>query len=212
VPSIAQLLTFVGVAVVLVAMPGPSVLFIVGRAFADGRRTAVFGVLGNEIGEFTLAAAVAFGAGAVVERSSAVFSTLKIVGAGYLIFLGVRALRHRVVIEPMERITDPRRHGVRAMWDGVIVGAFNPKAAIFLTALLPQFVTASRGSATPQMLVLGLVWTLTALVTDVAWVYVAGATRAWFARSPRRLAAIGGVGGLSMIGVGVSLAMANRPE
>lgn len=93
--SASRMVAFAAVATVLVAIPGPSVLFTVSRALTAGRRTALLTVTGNEIGEYAQVVAVAFGIGALVERSAEIFTVVKWAGAAYLVYLGLQAIRHR---------------------------------------------------------------------------------------------------------------------
>jgi threonine/homoserine/homoserine lactone efflux protein len=155
---------------------------------------------------------VAFGLGSVVQRSVVVFSVVKLVGAGYLIWLGVQAIRHRrELASAFDGAAAPR--GVcRAVRDGFIVGIANPKAFILFAAILPQFIDRSTGHVPTQMLLLGLVSFGIALVSDSVWVLAASTVRSWFARSPRRLEMVGGAGGLAMIGVGISVAVTGRKD
>jgi threonine/homoserine/homoserine lactone efflux protein len=207
-----RLLAFCALALVVIAIPGPSVLFLVGRALAHGRRTALASVLGNELGELALATLVALGLGPVVERSAVVLAVMKMAGAAYLIFLGVRAIRQRRAHE-MAAAAGPRsRGGVRAVADGFLVGVANPKTAVFFIAILPEFVSRSGGHVATQMLMLGVVFVAIAAVSDSAWSLLASAARAWLGRSPRRLELIGGAGGLAMIGLGVTLALTGRKD
>ncbi|NUS12347.1 MAG: LysE family translocator [Streptomyces sp.] len=204
--------------VVLVLIPGPSVLFVLGRALAHGRRTALGSVLGNAIGAYVLSATVAVGLGEVVARSVALFAALKLAGAAYLVFLGVRAFRHRGVLadamrdEPGQGAAAARRSDLRTLWEGFVVGVTNPKTMVFFAAVLPQFVDRGAGRVHEQMLLLGLVFTVIALLFDSMWALTASAARTWFARSPRRLAAVGGTGGLAMIGLGVTVAVTGRAD
>jgi threonine/homoserine/homoserine lactone efflux protein len=207
-----RLLEFAGVAAIIIAIPGPSVLFTVSRALTAGRRTALLTVLGNEAGLMLQAVAVAFGMGVVVERSAGVFTAVKLLGAGYLIYLGVKAVRHRrSLAEAVGARTAPVRP-LRALADGVIVGAMNPKTIVFFAAILPQFTDRAASNPVPQMLLLGVLFSSIALVLDSVWAVAAGAAGQWLSRSPRRLAAIGGTGGLVMIGLGVSLAATGRKD
>lgn len=167
VPPIRSVPAFAGVAAILVAIPGPSVLFTVSRALTGGRRTALWNVVGNELGLIVQVIAVAFGLGALIERSVEAFTAVKLAGAVYLAILLV---------------------------------------------ILPQFTSPSAGDRTLQLLVLGLVFPVIALVLDGIWALAAGTLGQWLARSPRRLAAIGGVGGLVMIGLGVSVAATGRKD
>jgi len=155
---------------------------------------------------------VAFGIGALVERSVAVFTVIKLVGAAYLIFLGVQAWRHRGSLRAaLDTPVEPKSL-VRILWDGTLVGASNPKAIVFFAAVLPQFVNRSAGHVPVQMLLLGTVFVAIAVVCDSSWALAAGTARAWFTRSPRRLAMVGGTGGLVMIGIGASLAFSGRKD
>ena len=157
-------------------------------------------------------AAVAFGVGAIVERSVAVFTVIKLAGAGYLVYLGVQALRHRrSLAAALEASAEPRTLR-RILRDGFIVGATNPKAIIFFVAVLPQFADRAAGHVPLQMLLLGGVFLAIAVLCDSSWALLAGWARTWLARSPRRLALVGGTGGLVMIGIGASLAITGRKD
>lgn len=213
VPSIDRLLAFAAVSLVLIVIPGPSVLFVVGRALAHGRRAALTTVVGNTLGAYLLVAAVAFGIGAVVERSVLVFTALKLAGAAYLVYLGAKAVRHRGALQAAFTGERPAVHGgLRTAWEGFAVGVANPKTIVFFAAVLPQFVDRGQGHVTAQMLLLGLVFNAIALCSDSAWGLVAAGARDWFARSPRRLGLVGGAGGLAMIGVGVTIAATGRTD
>lgn len=209
---IKDLLAFAGVAVVLVAVPGPSVVFTISRALTYGRRTALLNVAGNALGLVVQVMAVAVGLGAVIERSAEVFTGLKLAGAAYLVWLGIQAILHRrSLAETVAAQVGPLRP-LRALRDGVVVGATNPKTIAVFLVVMPQFVAPGSGHLTSQLLVLGMVFPLIALVLDSCWALAAGTARQWLSSSPRRLAAIGGAGGLVMIGLGVSLAATGRKD
>lgn len=211
-PPLEQLLAFAAVSVVFVATPGPSVVFTIGRALTYGRIPAIYSVVGNAAGVFLHVIAVAVGIGAIVQRSVAVFTILKVVGAGYLIYLGVQAIRRRHALSNvLDEQAEPLR-SQRSVLDGFVVGVSNPKSIVFFAAILPQFVDPTAGAATGQLLVLGLVPVGVALVSDSLWALLAGAARNWFGRSPRRLASIGGAGGLAMLGLGINLAFTGRKD
>jgi threonine/homoserine/homoserine lactone efflux protein len=207
-----RLLAFAALALVVIAIPGPSVLFVVGRALAHGRQVALASVAGNELGELTLAVLVAVGLGPLIERSALLLTVLKLAGAGYLIFLGARAFRGRKAHEFGEQLADRTRGGLRAIRDGYLVGVANPKTAVFFVAILPEFVSQSRGDVPVQMVVLGVLFVLIAAVSDAAWSLLASGARAWLVRSPRRLELVGGAGGLAMIGLGITLALTGRKD
>ena len=212
--SIERVLAFAAMSLLVIAIPGPSVLFVIGRALAHGRRTALATVLGNLIGSYVLVVAVALGIGALVESSAAVFMAVKLAGAAYLMFLGVQALRHRKDLRAADLAAPAgeRRGDLRTVLDGGVVGVTNPKGIVFFAAVLPQFVDHSAGHLPLQMLLLGLVPVTIGMVTDTLWGLGASAARAWFARSDRRLSLIGGAGGFAMIGLGVTVAATGRAD
>ncbi len=210
----SHVLAFAAVVTVVIAIPGPSVLFTISRALTVGRRAALLTVVGNELGLCVQVVAVAFGVGAVVERSAQVITVVKLAGAVYLVFLGVQAIRHRrSMAEALTARVTPVRPW-RAIRDGFVVGVANPKTIVFLLVALPEFTTTAPGHlpVPAQMLILGALFPVIALVLDSAWAAIAGTGRQWLVGSPRRLALIGGTGGLVMIGLGVSIAATGRKD
>ncbi|MFC5750678.1 LysE family translocator [Actinomadura rugatobispora] len=212
--STEQLLGFSAMALAIIVIPGPTVLFVVGRALAHGRRTAMTSVAGNELGALLMTVLVALGIGSIVERSILVFTALKLIGAAYIIYLGVQAFRNRRSLEgAMDELDAGQRRGsARELWQGFVVGATNPKTIVFFAAVLPQFVERGNGHVPLQMMIFGLVFCLIALLCDSVWGLTAAAARSWFARSPHRLAAVGGTGGLMMIGLGLTVATTGRKD
>jgi threonine/homoserine/homoserine lactone efflux protein len=209
VSSPGQLLAFMALSFLIIVIPGPSVLFVIGRALAYGRRTAIASAVGNELGMLVLASLVAVGVGPVVQRSASIVAAIRLVGAAYLTYLGVRAWRERGRLAITEAHVEPRDPW-RAIRDGFVVGVANPKAILFFTAILPGFVDPGRGHVTLQLFGLGLIFALIALASDSVWGLVASHARGWFGRSPRRLALVGGSGGLALIGLGVGSVVTGR--
>lgn len=212
--STESILAFAAMSLLVIVIPGPSVLFVIGRALAHGRRTALATVLGNLVGSYVLVIAVAWGLGALVESSAAVFMGVKLAGAAYLVYLGVQAFRHRKEMRAadMEAPAGEQRGDLRTILDGIFVGVTNPKGIVFFAAVLPQFVDHSAGHVPLQMMVLGLVPVAIGLITDTLWGLGASAARSWFARSDRRLSMVGGAGGFAMIGLGVTVAATGRAD
>ncbi len=207
-----HLLAFLVIATVLIAVPGPSVLFVVTRSLTLGRRAGLATVVGNAAGVYVQVVAVALGVGAIVQESIAVFTVIKLAGALYLVYLGVQSFRHRrELAAALGRAVEPRELR-RILVDAFAVGLANPKVIVFFVAVLPQFVDPSAGSVALQLLTLGAVFCTIALVCDGVWALAAGAARAWLVRSPRRLEAIGGTGGIVMIGLGAGLAVSGRKD
>jgi len=207
----STLAPFVLASFILVVVPGPSVLFVISRGVALGRKAAVLTVVGNEMGLFIQVLLVAAGIGSLVERSVVAYEVLRLAGAAYIVYLGVQAIRHRRALSTVLDVTATRssRHIVR---EGFIVGITNPKAIVFFTAVLPQFVDPGGAAVPLQMVVLGLISVTVAFFSDSAWGVLAGTARAWVSGAPHRLERLGGAGGLMMIGLGTRLAVTGRRD
>ena len=206
------LVSFGVAALVLIVVPGPSVLFVVSRGVALGRRAAIVTAMGNAVGIYVQVVAVALGVGAVIERSVMLLSAIRLLGAAYLVYLGLQAIRHRRALASVLDVgaRAPERRNLAV--EGFLVGASNPKWIVFFTAILPQFIDPAGAPVPVQMLALGGIAVAIAVVSDSMWGMAAGTARSWLASSPRRLEALGGVGGLTMIGLGLRLAAAGRRD
>ena len=207
-----HLLAFMLIATVLILVPGPSVLFVVTRSLTQGRRAGLATVAGNTAGVYVQVMLVAIGVGAIVQESIAVFTVLKLAGALYLAYLGVQTFRNRRSLAAAIGAPAPPKHVRRMLVDAFVVGVANPKVIVFFIAVLPQFVDRSAGSVPLQLLALGVIFCTIAVICDGIWALAAGAARNWLVRSPRRLAAIGGGGGVVLIGLGAGLAVAGRKD
>ncbi|MFL6089543.1 MAG: LysE family translocator [Aeromicrobium sp.] len=209
-PSTSQFVAFLIASVLFAQVPGPSLLFMIGRALTVSRRDAVLSVVGNSAGLLGQVIALVIGLGALVAASAAAFTALKFAGAAYVVYLGIQAIRHRAdartLLAQMSRSAPPMSPW-RALRTGAVVGVTNPKSLVFFAAFLPQFLD-DAAPASPQLLVLGSVFSVLAIVSDTCWVVAASRARDWFARKPQRLDQLGATGGAMMIGLGVSLATA----
>jgi threonine/homoserine/homoserine lactone efflux protein len=205
-PTSSQWLAFLIASILFIQVPGPSLLFTIGRALTVGRREALLSVVGNALGLVAQVGLVALGLGAVVAASTAAYTVVKLVGAAYVVWLGVSAIRHRAdarrALENRERTPATRERAVRA---GLIVGVTNPKTIVFFVAFLPQF-TSDSGPAALQVALLGIVFGILAVCSDSVWALGAGKARDWFARKPHRLDKLSASGGGMMIALGVTLA------
>src|SRR6204780_5548628 len=208
--STGQVLAFALASFGLIIIPGPGVLFIVGRALSHGRRAAVATACGHAAGNYVVAACVSIGLGSILQRSDQVYIAVKLAGPLYLVWLGVHAIRQRKSLAQAFDAGAGPRDGWRAARDGLVVGVTNPKAFILFGAILPQFVNRAAGHVPEQMLILALVSVAIGAISDCSWAFAASAVRAWFGRSPRRIELVGGAGGLAMIGVGVTVAFTGR--
>src|SRR5215218_6941133 len=171
-PELHTFLLFAGASILALVAPGPSVLYVVTRSVAQGRRAGGVSVLGVGLGNFSHAIAAAIGVSAIVASSAIAFSVVKYAGAAYLIYLGVRALLGRGD-PPLTAAGSPRTDR-RLFWEGFVVDVLNPKVALFYLAFLPQFIDPGQGAVAPQMLVLGAVFTALGLLSDGTYALAAG--------------------------------------
>ncbi len=191
---------------VIILAPGPSVLFVIARAIAWGRATAVFTVAGNVTGAFSLSVFVALGLGPILQRSELAYIAVQWGGGLYLIYLGVDAIRkrsaHAADMTNQGEIAPSIRRSIR---DGFWVGALNPKGVVFFAAVLPQFIDREKGSVTAQLILLGAIFAILAFVSDGSWGMLAGTARNWLATDARRLERLRATGGTIMIILGISV-------
>ncbi|UUZ58984.1 LysE family translocator [Nocardioides sp. B-3] len=204
-PTTSQLLAFALASILFIRVPGPSLLFTIGRALTVGRRAALLSVLGNALGLLAQIVAVALGLGAIVAASAAAYTVLKIVGAGWVVWLGIRAIRHRgdarAALELGGRLPERTSAALRT---GFVVGATNPKTIVFFVAFLPQFTNAAAGHVGAQIALLGVLFAVMAVASDSVWALAASRACDWFARKPQRPDAMGATGGVMMIGLGAT--------
>lgn len=202
-PSSSQWVAFLVASALFIQVPGPSLLFTLGRALTVSRREAVLSALGNALGVQAQVVLVAVGLGAVVAASATVFTLVKVLGAAYVVWLGIQAIRHRADarLAMAGGVPVRRGHPVRI---GFTVGATNPKTIVFFVAFLPQFCDPG-GPVALQTIVLSAVFAVMAAVSDTAWALAAGRARDWFARRPQRLDALSAGGGAMMLELGAVL-------
>ena len=191
-------------AMIIILAPGPSVLFIIARAIAWGRATAIASVAGNVTGAFTLSLAVAFGLGPILQASELAFIGVQLLGGLYLIYLGLDAIKHsRIHADDMVNQGDIKPSNISSIKDGFWVGALNPKGLVFFAAILPQFLDRDGSNLTFQLLLMGATFALLAFVGDGTWGILAGTVRNAMASTPSRLVLMRRIGGVVMILLGV---------
>lgn len=201
-----QLLSFVAASLVILLVPGPGVAYVVARSLSQGSRAAFASALGLSFGVLVHVAAAVVGLSAIIAGSAFLFTVIKLMGAAYLIFLGVTFLRSGVA--PIQ-IGDVSHHQwYRLIRDGIIVSATNPKIAIFFMAFLPQFVSADAADATRQIIVLGILYAALALITDPAYGLFAGAIRNLILNNRAAQSWFGRVGGGLLVVLGLNTALA----
>ncbi|MBW2488550.1 MAG: LysE family translocator [Deltaproteobacteria bacterium] len=175
--SLSNLSIFLLAALILLLTPGPAVLYIVARSLDQGRLAGFVSVLSIEVGNFVHVLAATLGLSAILVSSALAFSVVKYLGAAYLIYLGVRRLFAR---ETVHQPSTFQRQSLRRIFrQGVLVAILNPKTALFFFAFLPQFVDASKSSITLQLLTLGCLFVIMAIVTDSLYALLAGTFGQW---------------------------------
>jgi threonine/homoserine/homoserine lactone efflux protein len=199
-------------AIIIILAPGPSVLFVIARAIAWGRATAVATVAGNVMGAFSLSVVVAVGLGPILQRSDFAFTSVQVLGGCYLVYLGISAIKHsQIHANDMTNQGDVRPSKWKSMREGFWVGALNPKGIVFFAAILPQFVDREAGNITSQLILMGAIFALLAFFSDGGWGILAGTIRNWLATEMRRLVKMRITGGTVMIILGLfTLASAIR--
>jgi threonine/homoserine/homoserine lactone efflux protein len=205
VPDPSRLVLFVGAALLLLVVPGPSVLYVVTQSVSHGRRAGVVSVAGITTGTLVHIVAATVGLSALLASSAVAFDVVKYLGAAYLIVVGIRRLAGW---EPEQEPTSraPRNLG-RLYRQGIVVNTLNPKTALFFLAFLPQFVEPDRGAAWVQILLLGLLFAALGFCSDAAWAFVSGTLGDRLRRSRRFPAAQRYVSGSVFVGLGAVAAL-----
>jgi threonine/homoserine/homoserine lactone efflux protein len=182
-PALSTLALFLLAALGLLLIPGPSVLYIITRSVAQGRRAGLASVLGIELAGITHAAAASLGLSALLLASALAFSVVKYLGAAYLIYLGVRTLLAR---EERQQVSAPVPMRFPQLFaQGFLVNLLNPKTALFFYAFLPQFVDPARGAAVGQTLLFGALFVLLASCTDSLYALLSSTIGQRFTRNVR---------------------------
>jgi threonine/homoserine/homoserine lactone efflux protein len=204
-PDPARLAFFIGASLALLAVPGPAVIYVVTQSIGQGRRAGVVSVAGIFTGTLVHVGAATIGLSALLASSATAFDVVKYAGAAYLIFVGVRRIMGREPEAP------PDEPAARSHWrlyrQGVIVNILNPKTALFFLAFLPQFIDPSRGSATLQILFLGLTFAVLGFCSDCTYAVVAGTFGDWLRASRRYLSVQRYMSGAIFVGLGAVAAL-----
>jgi threonine/homoserine/homoserine lactone efflux protein len=204
VPSLSTYAVFLATAMALLAIPGPAVLYVVTRSIEMGRSGGIASVAGITTGTFVHVGLATAGLSSLILASRAAFDAVKYVGAGYLIFLGVR----RLLTKAEDRVEEdgPPRTRRRAYTQGIVVNLTNPKTIVFIFAFIPQFVDPNARHVWLQVLVLGASFACLGFLSDSAYALTAGAV-ADRLRGSRRIARFERwFGGSMLIGLGIAAA------
>jgi threonine/homoserine/homoserine lactone efflux protein len=190
--------------ILIILAPGPSVLFTIARAIAWGRLAAIATVIGNAAGMFLISVLVALGLGPILQSSKLFYNAIQWAGGGYLIYLGYIAIAaSKAHAQDLQSTDGAKPSFLTSIKNGFWVGALNPKSIVFFAAILPQFVDQEKNNVTAQLLLLGGIFALVALISDGAYGVLAGTIRIWLSGDVRRLIFMRRFGGVVMIALGV---------
>jgi threonine/homoserine/homoserine lactone efflux protein len=209
-PSQSQLLFFVTTAAILLAIPGPAVLYIVGRSIGQGRNAGLVSALGIGIGTLIHTAAAAVGLSALLVSSATAFSVVKYLGAAYLVYLGIQRLRSKESLAAASDSAAPRVTLARVFSQGIVVNVLNPKTALFFFAFLPQFIDPARGHVATQILSLGILFACMGTTSDCLWALFSGSVAGWLRNNQRWMRNERYVSGGILISLGVATALAGH--
>lgn len=201
-----NIVTFIAFALVIIAIPGPSVMFAISRALVLGKRGAVLTVVGNGIGVFGQALAVSIGLGVLIQSNEVLMHVIRLAGAAFLMYLGITAIRHRRNgLDLSAPATVPTSSHI--LRESIVVGLSNPKTIVFFSAAFPQFVVSGGSPIVWQMIELSVIFVVFGISGDAIYALSAGAARDWFAQSPSRVVTMRTIGGIAMTTLGLITAL-----
>jgi len=190
--------------ILIILAPGPSVLFTIARAIAWGRVAAIATVIGNAAGMFLVSVLVALGIGPLLQRSEILYNGIQWAGGAYLIYLGYAAIAaSKVDAADMQKTVGGKPSFFTSVRNGFWVGVLNPKSVVFFAAILPQFIDQEKNNVTAQLLLLGAIFALIALISDGSYGLLAGTIRQWLSGDVKRLIFMRLTGGVVMIALGI---------
>lgn len=200
-PSSANLTAFLVLAAVIIVVPGPGVLFTIGRALILGTKAALLSVLGNAVGVGMQIIVISLGLGVAIQQSELLFLAIRIFGAAMIIYLGVKAILSRADFDL--ELQEERSTASMVVRQSFVVGITNAKTFVFFIAALPSFTSPELGSPVVQMLLLGAIFSVIGVLSDSVYAIAAGQARSWLASSHQRLSAFRGIGGLALTLLGL---------
>ena len=204
--NVRALVELILASVAIILIPGPSVMFVIARAVAWGRVTAVLTAFGNALGMLLLSVFIAVGLGPLLQRSELLLVVVQVLGGLYLVYLGLDAYRNRQLhADDMIKVEEIKPSNFLIVRQGFTVGALNPKALVFFSAVFPQFVDADSGSITFQLLMFGLIFAALSFLLDGMWGLLVGSSRDWFVTSKNRLVILRTIGAVVMIALGIGV-------
>ena len=211
--DLSQLALYVAAALLLAVTPGPGIFYVAARSLAGGRAEGIASSFGTGLGGMVHVLAGSLGISAIVLASAELFAVLKLVGAAYLVWIGLRTIQaaRRDATAYLDGAAAPPVGSRRAFREGVAVEALNPKTAAFFLAFVPQFVDPTQGFVALQFIVLGFVSVALNTLADIVVAFAAGGIRGSAATRPQLVRRLREASGGAMIALGLGLALARRP-
>jgi threonine/homoserine/homoserine lactone efflux protein len=201
-------LLFLAAALVIAAVPGPGIFYITARTLSGGSKAGIASTFGTALGGLVHVVAGGLGVSAIVLAGAELFAALKLVGALYLVWLGIKNFREADSAAPLQIGPVDANTAFR---DGIVVEALNPKTAAFFLAFIPQFLDPAAGYPALQFMTLGLISVALNTLADIIVVAVATRARAKLASRPHIIKRLRQGSGLFIAGLGISLALTRRP-
>lgn len=200
-PSSSNLTAFLVLALVIIVVPGPGVLFTIGRALILGTKAALLSVLGNAVGVGMQIVVISLGLGVAIQQSELLFFAIRVFGASMIIYLGVKAIRSRADFDL--NVKEESSSASVVVRQSIVVGITNAKTFVFFIAALPSFTSPELGNPIIQMLVLGSIFSVIGIASDSVYAVAAGQARNWLASSHQRLSTFRGIGGIALTLLGL---------
>ena len=200
-PSSSNLTAFLVLALVIIVVPGPGVLFTIGRALILGTKAALLSVLGNAVGVGMQIIVISLGLGVAIQQSDLLFLAIRVFGAAMIIYLGVKAILSRADFDL--NVKEESSSAAIVVRQSIVVGITNAKTFVFFIAALPSFTSPELGNPIIQMLVLGAIFSVIGIASDSVYAVAAGQARQWLASSHQRLSTFRGIGGIALTLLGL---------
>jgi threonine/homoserine/homoserine lactone efflux protein len=199
---------FIGVSWALIIAPGPDMIYVITRGVTHGRRAGILSAIGVVCGILVHTTAAAFGLTLILQTSAFAFLFVKFIGAAYLLYLGIKALRDKSTFHL--QTSAPMTKPSALFWQGILSNVLNPKIAIFFLAFLPQFVDQGGGHIAWQMVILGLTFACFGLCFLLVVGYSSGTIGRWLTYRPQYAQYFQRLAGGILIVLGIRLALTER--
>jgi threonine/homoserine/homoserine lactone efflux protein len=204
----AKFALFIGVSWALIISPGPDMIYVITRGMAHGRKAGVLSAIGVVCGIFVHTTAAALGLTLILQSSAFAFLLVKLIGAVYLLYLGMKAWREKSALT-LHASASPANSST-LFWQGVLSNVLNPKIAIFFLAFLPQFVERDSSDITLQMIFLGLTFAAFGLCFLLVVGYSSGSIGRWLTSRPRYAQFFQRLAGCILVALGIRLAFTEK--